>query len=226
MYGDLKSDGADYLKGDMDTTYLSAFVRYSKDNWNHTVIGTFGATDTDYRRTVNHASGSYTAHGDTEGASFGLMYELSYDYALSDTSNISPVINITYRHTKVDSYGETGNDASLSVGDQNLITATLGLGARYEALVGKQLLNRDCNFAARALAKYDFGDTQTETNVGFIGHAARADIESAEIGAFALELGAGISVPVGIGSVFLDGAAELRNDYTSLNTTIGYSIHF
>lgn len=224
MCGDLKSDGPDYLNGDMDTTYLSAFVRYSKDNWNHAVIGIFGSTDADYHRIVNHTSGSYTTHGNTEGTSFGLMYEMSYDYAINDTSNISPAINITYRHTKVDAYDETGNDAALSVGDQNLITATLGLGVRYKAAIGAP--TRACNFEARAFAKYDFGDTQSKTNVSFINHSTRADIKSAELSAFGLELGAGISVPVGFGNVFLDGAAELRNDYVSFNTTAGYSIQF
>ena len=41
-----------------------------------------------------------------------------------------------------------------------------------------------------------------------------------------LELGAGISAPVGSGSLFADGAVELRNDYTNFNATVGYRIQF
>ena len=41
-----------------------------------------------------------------------------------------------------------------------------------------------------------------------------------------LELGAGISVPVGSGSIFADGALELRSDYTNFNATVGYKIQF
>ena len=41
-----------------------------------------------------------------------------------------------------------------------------------------------------------------------------------------LELGAGISIPVGTGSIFTDGALELRSDYTNFNATVGYKIQF
>lgn len=154
------------------------------------------------------------------------MYELSREYTLSAKSSISPVFNISYRHTDVDAYSESGADAALNVGKQSLDTVTVGLGARYVAVVVQQTLNRACAFEARALAKYDFGDTQTDTNVGFINQAARANIESAELGAFGVELGAGISVPVGRGSIFADGSVELRSDYANFNATVGYRIQF
>ncbi|MBR1979137.1 MAG: autotransporter outer membrane beta-barrel domain-containing protein, partial [Akkermansia sp.] len=169
---------------------------------------------------------NYSNDGDTDGTACGLMYELSRNYTLSNTADISPVFNIAYRHTEVDGYSESGTDAALNVGKQSLDTVTVGLGARYAAVVGQQMLNRDCGFEARALVKYDFGDTQTDTTVGFINHATRANIESAEMGAFGVELGAGISVPVGSGSIFTDGAMELRSDYTNFNATVGYKIQF
>ena len=226
MSGNLKSDGPDRLKGDMETTYLSAFAQYRSGAWNHSFIATVGTMDTDYDRTVNHAAGSYTADGDTDGTAFGLMYELSREFALSNTSSISPVFNISYRHTDVDGYSERNSDAAVSVDDQSLDTVTVGLGARYEATVGQQTLNRACAFEARALAKYDFGDRQTDTEVGYIGQATRANIESAELGAFGVELGAGIAVPVGPGSIFADGSVELRSEYTNANATVGYKIQF
>ena len=74
--------------------------------------------------------------------------------------------------------------------------------------------------------KYDLGDRQSTTSTGFINRATRAGIESAELGAFGVELGAGISVPVGSGSIFADGAVELRSDYTNFNATVGYKIQF
>lgn len=131
-----------------------------------------------YKRTAM----GYSNTGDTEGTAFGLMYELSRDYALSNNSSISPVFNISYRHIAVDAYSERGTDAALNVGEQSLDTVTVGLGARYAAVLGQQTLNRACSFEARALAKYDFGDTQTDTNVGFIDHATRSGIKSSEPG--------------------------------------------
>lgn len=222
MYGDLKSDGPDSLDGDMDTTYLSAFARYTSGSWSHALIGTVGSMDADYtRRALSYSNG-----GETNGTAYGLMYELSREFALSNSSSISPVFNIAYRHTEVDGYSEHGTDAALNVGEQNLDTVTVGLGARYTAEVGQQTINRPCAFEARALAKYDLGDRQSDTSVSFVGQAARARIESAELGAFGVELGAGIAVPVGSGSMFADGAVELRCDYTNLNATVGYRLTF
>lgn len=226
MYGDLQSDGPDSLDGDMDTAYLSAFAQYKKGVWNHSFIGTVGGMESDYSRTVAHATGSYSTAGDTEGTSVGLMYELSREFALTGKSRISPVLNISYRHTEVDAYTERNSDAALSVGKQSLDTATVGVGARYEAVVGQRMLNRSCDFEARALAKCDLGDRQSDTMVGFVGQGVRANIESAEMGAFGMEMGAGISMPAGRGSVFADGAVELRSDYTNFNATVGYKIQF
>ena len=226
MRGDMKSDAADYLKGDLDTTYLSAFASYQRGAWSHNFIGTAGTMEADYMRTVSHAAGGYRTTGDTEGTAFGLMYELSRQFELTCKSRISPVVNISYRHTKVDGYNERGADAALSVDDQQLDTVTVGMGARYAAIVGEQAFNRACSFEARALAKVDLGDRQSTTSVGFINHATRASIESAEVSALGLELGAGISVPAGSGDIFADGTVELRSDYTNINATVGYRIQF
>lgn len=222
MYGDLKSDGPDTLDGDMDTTYLSAFARYNSGKWSHSLIGTMGSMEADYKR---HAMG-YATDGDTDGTALGLMYELSHRFEMDEKSSISPVFNIAYRHTKMDGYSESGNDAALCVGEQSLDTVTVGAGARYAAIVGEQSLNRPCNVEARALLKYDLGDTQSGTGVGFIDHATRANIESADWGAFGVELGTGISIPVGDGHIFAEGAVELRSDYTNLNATVGYGLQF
>ena len=222
MHGDLQSDGPDYLKGDMDTTYVSAFARYESGKWSHAFIGTAGTMEADYKRSAM----SYSTDGDTDGTAFGLMYEVSREFELGNLSALSPVLNIAYRHTAVDSYSESGADAALNVGKQSLDTVTAGAGARYAAVVGQRMLNRACGFEARALVKYDLGDRQSTTSTGFTGYATRAGIESAELGAFGVELGAGISVPVGSGSIFADGAVELRSDYTNFNAAVGYRVQF
>ena len=226
MYGDLQSDGPDSLKGDMDTTYVSAFARYNAGAWSHAFIGTVGSMEADYKRSVSHAAGSYSTAGDTDGTALGLMYEVSREMQLNNSSTVSPVFNIAYRHTEVEGYSESVADAALNVGKQSMDTVTAGAGARYAAVVGQQTLNRACGFEARALVKYDLGDRQSTTSTGFINRTTRAGIESAEMGAFGVELGAGISVPVRTGSIFADAAVELRSDYTNMNGTVGYRVQF
>ena len=172
------------------------------------------------------AAGSYSTYGETEGMGLGIMYEVSRAYALQNGSSISPVFNISYRHTEVDAYNESNSDAALNVDEQSLNTVTLGAGVRYNAVVGEQTLNRPCSVHARALAKYDLGDRTSETTVSFIGRNTRAHIESAELGAFGVEFGGGVSVPMGCGSLFADGEVELRSDYTDFNATVGYQLTF
>ncbi|MBQ4635945.1 MAG: hypothetical protein IJB64_05880 [Akkermansia sp.] len=231
MYGDLTVDGPDMLEGDMDTYYVTAFARYSKRAWTHTFIGTIGMMDGSYERTVNYAGGSYKTEGDTDGMAFGLMYEVGRVYALTEDGDacLQPVFNIAYRHTTVGGYTEDGGDAALDVDDQTLDTITLGAGARFQAVVGENLYNRTSVLELRALAKLDVGDRASEADVAFIGGGSRATVESAELGAFGVELGAGLSIPVGDendGTIFFDVSAELRSGYSNVNGTVGYRINF
>ncbi len=231
MYGDLTVDGPDMLDGDMDTFYVSAFARYSSRAWTHTFIGTIGMMDSSYERTVSHAGGKYTTEGDTDGMAFGLMYEVGRVFAIDEDGDAcwQPIFNVAYRHTNVGGYTEKGGAAALKVDDQTLDTITLGAGARVQAVVGENIFNRTSVFEARALAKFDIGDTSSEADVAFIGGGRSAMVESAELGAFGVELGAGLSVPVGDendGTIFFDVSAELRSGYTEFNGTVGYRINF
>ena len=68
-----------------------------------------------------------------------------------------------------------------------------------------------------------------EADVAFFGGKRGAMVESAEPGAFGVELGAGLSVPVGDendGTIFFDVSAELRSGYSEFNGTVGYRINF
>ncbi len=231
MYGDLTVDGPDMLEGDMDTYYVTAFARYSKRAWTHTFIGTIGKMEGSYERTVNYGRNSYTAEGDTDGMAFGLMYEVSRTYAISEDSDAcwQPVFNIAYRHTTVKGYTETATDAALDVDDQTLDTITLGAGTRFQAVVGENLYNRTSVLELRALAKLDVGDNASEADVALINGTGRGTVESAEPGAFGVELGGGLSIPVGDdndGTIFFDVSAELRSGYSNVNGTVGYRINF
>ncbi len=232
MYGDLSADGPeDTAEGDLDTYYLSAFARYSKRAWTHTFVATFGKMDGTMERTLHHTYGSYTTEGDTDGTAFGLMYEVGRTFALDYEGNAAMQLigNIAYRHVNVSGYEEEGSDAALSIGDQTLDTFTLSAGARVQAVVGENLFERTSVFEARALAKFDVGDRASAADVALIHGTGRASVESAELGAFGVELGAGLSIPVGNvndGTIFFDVSAELRSGYTNVNGTVGYRINF
>ena len=230
MYGDLTANAADSAEGDMDTYYVSAFARYAASAWTHTFVATMGIMDATLNRTVYAGGNSYKTEGNTGGMSFGLMYEAGYVVPMNEdaTACLQPIFNVMLRHSSVDSYTEKGSDAALEVGSQSMTTLTFGLGARMQAVVGESLYNRASIFEARALAKLDVGDHSSEADVAFLGGHGSAGVESAELGAFGVELGAGLTIPVGDddGSIFVDGSVELRSGYTNVNGTVGYRINF
>lgn len=230
MYGDLQADGPDTAEGDMDTTYVSLFARYAKSAWTHTFVATIGMMDGSLDRTVNVGRG-YETKGETDGTSFGLMYEVGYVIALNDeaTTCLQPIFNVMFRHTEVSGYTESGSDAALEVGDQTMDTITFGAGARLQAVVGQNIYNRASILEARALVKLDVGDTQSEADVAFVnGSSISSAVKSSELGAFGVELGVGIAIPMGDddGSIFADASVELRSGYTNVNGTVGYRINF
>lgn len=231
MYGDYTANAPDDAEGDFDTQYLTAFGRYGYRSWVHTFIASVGRVDATLERTVSHQYGSYRTKGETDGMGFGLMYEVGYVRALNETGTacIQPVMNFSLTKASLDGYTEEDSDAGLKVDDIEMTTFTVGAGARVQAIIGENLYNRASIFECRALAKFRAGDRNAETEVGFAAAAmGTGTVESAEIGAVGIELGAGIVVPLGAenSSVFADVSAEFSTGYTSVNGTVGYRINF
>ncbi len=231
MYGDLECQGADTATGDMDTYYVSAFARYTSKRWVHTVVGTVGRLDATLDRVVNYGTGCYKTTGDTVGTALGLMYEVGYTIPMDEDAAfcLQPVFNLTWRHVGVDGYEEEGSDAALRADSQSYDTLTLGLGARAQAAIGENIYNRTSILEGRALLKVDAGDREGEAEVSMLhGGPAIGKVRSAELGAVGLELGAGLTVPVGQegGSLFFDVSAEIRSGASDVNGTMGYRINF
>ena len=231
MYGDIESDAADKAEGTMDTMYLSAFARYASNAWVHTFVATVGRADVTLDRTVKAGDFSYETKGETDGMAFGFMYEVGRVFAANEegTTCWQPVVNVAFRSSSISGYEEEGSDAGLSVGDQDFSTLTFGAGARFQSVVGENLYNRASIFEARALVKFDAGDTEGEsTNALLNGDGKGHKINSAEVGAVGLEIGAGLTIPVGAygGAIFVDASADLRSGYTNINGTVGYRVNF
>lgn len=227
MYGDLDTTCEDKASGNMDSYYVTAFARYAPSAWTHTFVGTIGMSDISLDR---HLAGA-RIKGETEGTSFGLMYEVGRVFSLNEdgTTCLQPIFNVSWKHTTVDAYTEEGSDLALEVDEQTLDTVTVGLGARMQTVVGSSVFNRTSILEARALAKLDTGDRSSSAEVAMSAlEGSSAEVDSAEMGAFGLEIGAGLTIPLGgkDGSIFMDAAVELRSDYTNVNGTVGYRVNF
>ena len=230
MYGDLKTDSADSATGDLDTTYLSAFFRASSGAWVHTFVVSGGRADIGLDRTVSYGSGSYRTKGSTDGYALGALYEVGYTGFVNGdgTFALQPVFNVEARHASIKGYAESDSDAGLSTGKMSQDIVTLGAGARMQSVVGGRVLNRTSVFEARALVKADLGDRSGVADNAIIGSGTRAEVESAEVGAVGVEIGAGITIPLGTqyGSIFMDASLEWRQGWTSADASVGYRISF
>ncbi len=230
MYGDLQADSADRAEGDFDTQYVSLFARVAHQAWTHTFVATLGRADVTLNRTVSVPGGSYETSGDTDGMAYGFMYEVARTFLLSEdgTTCWQPVFNVAWRHSSIDAYTESGADNALAVGEQDMNVLTFGAGARLQTVIGESLYNRASIFEARAMVKVDAGDREGEADVALLEGTTAASVKSAEIGAVGVEIGAGVTIPVGLnaGSIFIDGSAEFRSGYSNVNGTVGYRINF
>ena len=230
-YGDLTAGAADSADGHLDSYYASLFGRYQDRRWAHTLILTGGWNDAKLNRTVNYGEGSYGTQGSTSGWGFGAMYELTYDVYLDEnrSSVLQPLFNASVVTTRMDGYEETGaGNAGLNVGRQDWTTGTLALGGRWMGLVGSNIFGRESLAEIRVNAAQDLGDRRGETNVSLLGNPGFAQsVRGAKVGTTALQLGAGLSVPVGTkGTIYVNGNADIRDGSSSVNGSVGYRYDF
>ena len=230
-YGDLTASAADSADGHLDSYYASLFGRYQNKRWAHTLILTGGWNDAKLNRTVNYGEGSYGTQGSTSGWGFGAMYELTCDVYLDEnrSSVLQPLFNASVVTTRMDGYEETGaGNAGLNVGRQDWTTGTLALGGRWMGLVGSNIFGRESLAEIRVNAAQDLGDRRGETNVSLLGNPGFAQsVRGAKTGTTALQLGAGLSVPVGTkGTIYVNGNADIRDGSSALNGSVGYRYDF
>jgi outer membrane autotransporter protein len=231
MYGELSGRSPDDAHGDTDIYYISMLARYVHHRWTHTWLGTFGWGNISLRRQVNWEGGGYRTKGNTDSTSFGAMYELGYVIPLDEDNQscLQPVANISYRYAHVDAYAENGSDAALHMGAQSMDGVSFGLGARMQTYALENEMNRQALLEARMLVKMDAGERRNACDVALNALRARSGrVHSAEEGWVGMEIGAGVSIPIGVnaGFLFLDAGFEFRADATDWNGTVGYRFTF
>lgn len=231
MYNDIRTDGPDRLKGDLDTQYLTGMLKVNSSEWSHTFIASVGSADANVQRTVNYGAGSYTTHGATDATSVGLMYELGYAIPLTEggTSLLQPVINISWRYSKPDSYSETGSNAALHVDAKAYNTVTLAAGFRAQSTTESTSWHPALTLELRSLLKTRLGDRRGKADVNFatLSGLPNAQVRSAAESRLGVELGASLSIPLDQDSqIFVDFSAEVSSRATDIDAIIGYRASF
>ena len=229
MHGDFTAESAESADGDLNSAYLTAFAHYTHRAWSHTLVAAFGWYDTELERSINYGTRTATTKGDSDGSGIGLMYELGYTFALNEdaTTCIQPLFNVSWRHTSIGGYNESGSQTALTVGDMEANVTTFALGARLQSAYGSKPCNRSSLFEARALAKLACGDKDVAGKVNLSGLPTHT-VKSAEMGNFGVEIGAGITIPMARDNdaLFFDLSAEFWSGFANVNGVVGYRVNF
>ncbi len=230
MTGDYKCSAPDAVNGDLVTTWLGLFLSTSSGAWQHTLVFTGGIADVSINRTVACGGASYSTQGDTDGVAVGALYELGYTAYVNaeGTSALQAIFNAEWRYASVKGYTETGSNAGLQVEKMEQNVTTFGAGLRWQRLMSAAIANRNPLLEVRALAKMDVGDDHGEVRTRFTGQQYTNSLRGAEVGAFGVEIGGEVSIPIGSHAtrVFIDAGAELRSGYTSAEASIGLKTMF
>ncbi len=225
-YGDLDAYMAN---GDLDSYYGNLFFRIQSGRWAHNVILTYGWNDASLDRTAGVPGALYTMHGSTSGSSYGAFYEGTYDLYLNEnkTSVFQPLANASVYRSRMDGFTESGG-LGMSVDDMESTYGTVGLGGRLRGELSSNLAGRACMGELRAQVVQNLGDRKAVaalTPVGAPGAGFR--VNGSREGATGLQVGAGLTIPVGYtSSVFADVNADFRSRASSVNGSIGYRMTF
>ncbi len=227
-YGDLSSKSADRADGDHDTLSLSLFARHQHKQWVQMAILSFARNEIDVTRHVQ----DYEAKSDTDGHTITGYYEVGYAMGLNDeyTHVLQPHMSIMLTSASMGGFTESGSigNAALSYAGEDYVYGTVGIGARYQAVLGTDVNDRLSFFEARAKVVADFGDDTHEAMVHFAGAPGSSVLlTGSEVGKVGLQLGAGVSVPFGMyKTLFFDVDADFRDCATSVSGSFGMRVEF
>ncbi|MCC8021444.1 MAG: autotransporter outer membrane beta-barrel domain-containing protein, partial [Akkermansia sp.] len=230
-WGDYDADGAERASGDLDAYYLNLYGQVKAKGWTHKIVLTCGLYDVKLNRTVNDGACGYRTHGETNGTGFGAMYELNYDIRLNDegTAVLQPLLGLSVVRTKLDGYAESGEtNAGLRVGEQEMTVGTVAVGVRVAGELSEDALGRAARGEFRVNAAQDMGDEKCDADVRLNSLGSRiGNVVSAKEGRTALQIGGGLTVPVGeSSSVYFDVNCDIRAHAASVNGSVGYRYDF
>ena len=176
---------------------------------------------------MDYGQGSYSTHGSTAGGGIGAYYEVARDIELSGRSgrlNLQPYAGASLVYTELGGYSESGADgAGLNVGRQRQTLPTLALGARMKGEVGERLLGRSAYGELRVNVAEDLREDSRAAEVALRANPANTRrVNGGGIGRTALQVGAGLSVPLDSTShAYVQGQAEIREHASGWNVTAG-----
>ncbi len=236
-YGDLTSHSSDHAEGDHDAVSLSAFARHQHGRWTQMGILSIGRNEVEMERSIYtpmtySADKTYHGEGDASGHTITAYYEAGYTISLTEDSSqvIQPLVSVMLTSARMGELTETGTigNAGICSDTQDYFYGTVGIGARYQIVLGENVNNRLCFAEVRAKLVQDFGDETNETTAFLAANPGQTfTLKGADVGRTGFQLGAGISVPTGVyTTLFADVDADIRSGATSVSGSVGVRVEF
>ncbi len=229
-YGDLEARAGEHVKGDFDSYYMSAWTQWKIGRWSHALVATFGDSEASLTRTsVNQAADSSPS-----GSSLGGLWEVTYDfYPVKDNQKhiIRPFFDVALTHTSIDAFSEAGGDNvfALNSDKQSRDAVTLALGARWLATYDTgSAFNHTMKTELHMNVAQDIGDRRTTADTAFaLDPHQHGHVKGSRVGTTALQLGAGVYVPVARHSlVYASVGSDIRAHEATWNAAIGLRVGF
>lgn len=224
---------SDAIKFTADTYYADLYAAARTGRFNHRLSIGMGIHDFDTERHIYVAAGSHSFSGSAEGGlcarSLNVGYELSTDFQLTKTSDLTPFLTVNYAYHSFNNLKEYGmGDAGLVTSYKDLNQLELGLGAEYTkrfSLIKDQDQSR---FFASLALRAEISDRSPEAVNSFKGNPdVKYRIKSQERSPMFIQVGAGLNVPFSRQwSATLSGSGEFGNDRASVNGSIGVNYSF
>lgn len=165
------------------------------------------------------------SRGRTDGLSLNLSYELSYEFALGETSSIAPLFTIESSLNRIDGYSEGGaiGNAGLTLAKQDAWATVLGMGVRHTQRLFLFNGAPAATVELSALLTADVGDQGASVEASFLGAPGKNfTLAPASMNRVGGLIGAGMTVPVTERfSTFGGINFEFRDDTRDLNANAG-----
>lgn len=180
----------DNNQGETDTEATSLFLYGTYYPTNNVFIdGLLGYSWSNHDISRNFGGNTMTASTDSETQY--LMVKSGYNYAISNSLQVTPTLAANYEKVNVDGYSESGV-APLSVADDEAESVRLTLGG--ELVKYLQVKQKDVELNANVAFVKEFADDSRSVAVNFVGSSSVLNMDISELDQEYVTLGLGTTV--------------------------------
>ena len=210
----------------LDTYLFGLYGQYRMGPIYFNLTGGGGFSNYTTDRNIFFLPTAEVAHSTYNGQTYFVYGESGYEWHC-DRAKITPFIGLTYLHSHLDSFTETGAGAAdlTNFGaDRDSVQTSLGARVSTDVTVGGAVLVPE----VRAVWEHEFADDRsTITNAFALAPSSPFTIQGIKFGRDAAVIGGGVAYDAtNKVKLFIDYDAKLQDNYTGHAVTAGVRVNF